>query len=87
MATFKVEPGGRRTKRDGSRRFTPVNYSFDTRANVLATVIEDDWELEIQEQWRGNVKAIREHLIHQFGAENPIRRFGTSWILVLSRGR
>ncbi|RHW22782.1 hypothetical protein D0Z08_31230 [Nocardioides immobilis] len=63
-------PGAQRTDKDGSRRFTPVNYSFDTRAHILDTVVEDDWEPAIREQWLGNIASVREHLIHQFGAED-----------------
>lgn len=69
MAT-KVGPGRQRGPRDGSRRFTPVAYRFDTRANMLATSIEEDWERGISEQWRRNQSSIREVLIHQFGADH-----------------
>jgi hypothetical protein len=68
VTAVKVAPGGQRGPRDGSRRFTPVNYSFDTRANVLSTVILEAWEPAIQEQWRANQAAIREQLIHEYGA-------------------
>ena len=70
MVAIKVEPGRERGTSDGSRRFTPVNYHFDTRALILAQLIEDDWEPEIKEQWRRNQASIREVLVHQFGADN-----------------
>ncbi|MDP9220226.1 MAG: hypothetical protein M3P23_06770 [Actinomycetota bacterium] len=70
MVATKVDPGRERGPQDGARRFTPVNYHFDTRANLLATEIEDDWEPEIQGQWRQNQASVRELLMHQFGVED-----------------
>ncbi|WP_110239870.1 hypothetical protein [Nocardioides gilvus] len=68
MQTVKVEVGQKRGSGDDSRRFTPTAFSFDTRANLLSTVIEDDWEDSIKEQWQANQQAVREILIHTFGA-------------------
>lgn len=70
MIATTVEPGCERGPGDGSRRFTPVNYHFDTRALLLAQAIEDDWEPEIKEQRRQNQVSVREVLIHQFGTES-----------------
>lgn len=70
MVAVKVEPGPGRQPSDGSRRFTPVDYHFDTRAVLLSRSIQEDWEPQIREQWKQNQASIREGLIHQFGAEN-----------------
>lgn len=78
MVATKVEPGCARGLGDGSRRFTPVNYHFDTRALLLATIVDDEWEPRIKTQWRHNQASVREGLIHQFGAgsyEQKIRDF------------
>lgn len=37
---------------------------------MLATTIEDDWEPNIQEQWRLNQSGVRGDLMHQFGVQN-----------------
>lgn len=66
MVATKVEPGRERGPSDGSRRFTPVNYHFDTRALMLAQSIEDDWEPEIKERWRQNQASVR-------GPDPPVR--------------
>ena len=78
MVASKVEPGRQRRDGDGSRRFTPVNFHFDSRALTLATVIDHDWESDVQEQWRQNQAGVRESVVHQFGAadyEQKIRNF------------
>ena len=59
MAATKVEPRREREPADGSQRFTAVNFHFDTRVNVFAQPIDDDWELQIKEQWRQNQSLIR----------------------------
>lgn len=78
MSAVKVEIGRERGPDDGSRRFLPQAVSFDTRARLLETVVQDDSEPEIQAQWRTNQAHVRESLIHQFGAsdyEQKIQNF------------
>lgn len=70
MNVEKVEVGQQRGPGDGSKRFTCSAMSFDTRAHVLATEIGEDWEPEVQEQWRSNKQHVREVLIHAFGSQN-----------------
>ena len=70
MPAVRVEVGRQRGPKDGSRRFLPDAVSFDTRAMLLTTVIQDDWEPEIQAQWRTNQAHVREWLIHEFGADS-----------------
>jgi hypothetical protein len=68
VATVKVELGLERGPNDGWRRYTPIAHSFDTRANALSTEIQDDWEPQVQEQWRAIHAGIRESIIHEYGA-------------------
>jgi hypothetical protein len=68
MVASRVEPGRERGPADGSRRFTPIDFHFDTGANVLAQTVADDWEPQIKEQWLPNQALVREGLVHQFGA-------------------
>lgn len=78
MAAVNVEPGRSRREGDDARRFTPVNFQFDTRANVLATEIEETWAPETQQQWRQNQASVREAVLHEFGVRNgeqKIRNF------------
>lgn len=69
MESVEIHPGRERGPNDGSRRFMPAMFQFDTRAILLATVIDDGWEPEVKEQWRRNQASVREELVHQFGAE------------------
>lgn len=65
-----ISVGTDRTERDGPRRYLPMQFGFDTRANILSMEIAEDWEPQVREQWLSNQQAIREGLIHQHGAEN-----------------
>ena len=79
VTAMKVEPGRPRSKRDGSRRFTPYEVTFDTRAMMLTTVIEDDWDEAVKEQWRSNQNRLREAVIYEHGVddfEQKIQNFG-----------
>ncbi len=89
MTATKVEVGQDRSAEDGARRFLPDAVSFDTRARLLTTVIDDDWEPDIKAQWAGNQANVREWLVHEFGAadyEQKIQNFvdlGTApWSIV-----
>ncbi|WP_435588067.1 hypothetical protein [Micromonospora aurantiaca (nom. illeg.)] len=62
-----VSPGGQRQDGDGNKRYRPIMMDFDTRANILATEIQDDWEPSIREQWHQNQERVRRELIAQFG--------------------
>lgn len=78
VGTVKVEIGQERSPDDGWKRFTPIAHSFDTRANALSNEIQDDWEPQIQEQWRAVHSGIRESIIHEYGAadfEEKLRNF------------
>lgn len=68
-------PVGRpRGPHDGCRRYRPMQYTFDTRAAVLDTEIGDDWDPAIQEQWRSNIRRVREGLLHQLGVADGDRK-------------
>lgn len=70
-------PVGRpRGPSDGCRRYRPLQYTFDTRAAVLDTVIGDDWELAVQEQWRANIARVREDLLYRLGVADGDRKIG-----------
>jgi hypothetical protein len=66
--------GRPRTDADDCRRYMAHAISFDTRAHILNTVIEDAWEPEIQAQWRKNHEAVRQVLIHEFGNADHERK-------------
>ncbi|SPF69403.1 Protein of unknown function DUF86 [Propionibacterium ruminifibrarum] len=66
----KIEPGRKRGPNDGSRRFLPVNMTFDTRSHCLTVPLEEDCAPLIRAQWEENQAKIRESLIHDFGANN-----------------
>lgn len=70
MPAIKVEPGRGRGPDDGSRRFTPGNFAFDTRALTLAAAIDDNWDESIKEQERRNQASIRESILHEYGVED-----------------
>jgi len=52
------------------KRYRVLSYDFDTRANVLSIVINDNWDKKHIEQWQENQKQIKEGLIAQFGEQN-----------------
>lgn len=63
----QVELGTPRGDQDGCRRYRPLQFNFDTRATFLDTVIEDNWEVGVKEQWRGNKSSVRMHLLAEHG--------------------
>lgn len=50
------------------KRYRVLSYDFDTRANVLNTVVKDDWEPQVKASWENNKNQIKEGLIAEFGA-------------------
>ncbi|AFJ02623.1 hypothetical protein Q7C_1474 [Methylophaga frappieri] len=52
------------------KRYRVLAFSFDTRARLLATEIQDSWESQVKSQWMENKRKIREGLVHEFGAQN-----------------
>lgn len=64
-----VPSGEQRQSTDGNKRYRPMIMSFDARANVLSTEIQDDWKPEIREQWRQNHEGIRRGLAAEFGED------------------
>lgn len=78
VATVKVELGQERGPDDGWKRYTPIAHSFDTRASMLVTEIQDHWEPQVQEQWRETHKGVRESIVHEYGVadfEEKIQNF------------
>jgi hypothetical protein len=63
MEMVEAAVGRPRGPGDACRRYRPVQFTFDTRAAVLDTVIGDDWDPGIQEQWRGLGERILNDLI------------------------
>jgi hypothetical protein len=72
MAVVMVDELGRpRGPEDGSRRYTPIAMTFDTRAMLLDLVTDGpDVEPETATLNRNNQSRLREELIHEFGAAN-----------------
>ncbi|MGH3569041.1 MAG: hypothetical protein ACRDRH_24065 [Pseudonocardia sp.] len=69
-----AEQGRVRTDSDGCRRYLPISLSFDTRAYILGTDIEERWDEQVKAQWRQNKQSMSEHLIHQYGADGFDRK-------------
>jgi hypothetical protein len=89
MEMVEAAVGRSRGPGDACRRYRPVQFTFDTRAAVLDTVIGDDCDPGIQEQWRGNISRVREGLLHQLGGQDgedkieDFRALGTApWSVV-----
>ena len=78
IAQMKVQAqmGRRRTDDDGCRRYLPIALTFDTRAYILNTKIEDDWEEDSRQQWTRNQRLMREALLHEYGAQDGERKIG-----------
>ncbi len=75
LRSMRQEHAGRpRTGDDGCRRYMAFAVSFDTRAHILTTTIEDDWEPNVQDQWRRNREGVRQGLIHEFGNDDHERK-------------
>jgi hypothetical protein len=70
----QVEYGRERTTQDGSRRYLPHAISFNTRAFILTTEINLDWEPEIIAQHQANWRQARMRLIHEFGNDDHDRK-------------
>jgi hypothetical protein len=51
------------------KRYRVLAYSFDTRAVVLSTKIQEGWEDKVKGQWARNKSNIRDGLIHEFGGQ------------------
>ena len=68
--------GRRRTDDDGCRRYLPIALTFDTRAYILNTKIEDDWEEDSRQQWTRNQRLMREALLHEYGVQDGERKIG-----------
>lgn len=66
--------GRQRTDADECRRYRVVALNFDTRAMLLNEEISDQWEPQIQEQHRENLRRLREHLLFEFGVHNGERK-------------
>lgn len=62
--------GRQRVSNDGARRYTPVAITFDTRAHLLTSEINEAWEPEIQQQWQENRRRIRESLMFEYGVRD-----------------
>lgn len=56
------------------KRYRVISYSFDTRATLLNTEINANWEDRVKETWHTNKTRIREGLIHEFGALDHKRK-------------
>ncbi len=56
------------------KRYRILAYDFDTRATILKTEIQDDWEEKIKKQWGNNKRSIKEGLIAEYGAVGAFRK-------------
>lgn len=62
------------------KRYRLINISFDSRAIILNTEINEEWEEQVKLQWMQNKKSIIEGIIHTYGAndhENKINNFAS----------
>lgn len=74
MAMRQVFPGEARADTDGCRRYLPAALTFDSRATILTTVIEDSWDPAVADQWAVNQRQVKESLLHEFGVEGGERK-------------
>ena len=74
MRMKQVPAGKIRSDIDGFRRYRPMLMSFDTRAHILATKIEEDWETQVRAQWLKNQERLREQVLHEFGVHDGNRK-------------
>jgi hypothetical protein len=69
VASLKVEELGRdRGRGDGSRRYLPYAFTFDTRAMIFDMAAGTDIEPDVARVNVANQSRMRETLIHEFGA-------------------
>ncbi len=52
------------------KRYRPLNYDFDTRAHILRTAINPDWEPVVRETWENNRTGVIAGIAHEFGEHN-----------------
>lgn len=52
------------------KRYRVLNEDLDTRANVLAVEVEDDWDKPIKAQWLQNKEEIKRGLLFEYGFED-----------------
>ena len=50
------------------KRYRVLTVDFDTRANVLAMEVKEDWDPKVRAQWLESQAAIREDFAHRYGA-------------------
>jgi len=67
MRPEAVPLGAERTDADGCRRYRPIELTFDTRNSILNQEIDENWEPQIQEQWRSNQSRHRMNLLAEYG--------------------
>jgi hypothetical protein len=60
--------GRPRGPRDGCRRYRPIQVTFDTRNLILELEIQDEWASEIKALWEENKARVRADLIAEFGS-------------------
>jgi len=52
----------------------PIALTFDSRAFILNTVIEEDWDKATRQQWIQNKQLMREALMHEYGVQDSERK-------------
>jgi hypothetical protein len=52
------------------RRYRVQTQDFDTRANILNLIIEENWDDHMKELWSRNKVKIKCQLLYQYGVEN-----------------
>ncbi|MBZ0135778.1 MAG: hypothetical protein K8I27_05355 [Planctomycetes bacterium] len=56
------------------KRYRIVGYDFDTRANILAMEIKEDWEPRVKDQHEANKAQIRESVELDYGVADAARK-------------
>lgn len=84
-----VALGSPRTVEDGCRRYRPIALTFDARNTTLEHEIGDDWDPDIQKQWRSNQASIRMGLLGELGTvggeskiENYVLMGSAPWSII-----
>lgn len=56
------------------KRYRPLSYDFDARANVLRTDISPDWEPSVREVWQSNKDSVVAGITAEFGEDALVEK-------------
>ena len=74
MIEARADLGRPRSGDDGCRRYLPVLYTFDSRNVILDTVVEEEWDPAVRDQWHANQAHVRMSLLAEHGTDAGERK-------------